>query len=59
MLSTQPNPLFSVAEIGVLNCPGCGNPMRLARIEPDKPGFDLRIFECPKCRTGESFLVAI
>jgi hypothetical protein len=50
MLSTQPNPLFSVAEIGVLNCPGCGNPMRLAPIEPDKPG---------KCGTGESFLVAI
>jgi hypothetical protein len=36
MLSTQPNPLLSVAEIGVLNCSGCGKPMRLARIEPDK-----------------------
>jgi hypothetical protein len=59
MLSTQPNPLLSVAEIGVLNCPGCGNPMRLAPIEPDKPGFDLHTFECSKCGTGESFLVAI
>ena len=59
MLSTQPNSLFSVAEIGVLNCPGCGNPMRLAPIEPDKPGFDLHTFECSKCGTGESFLVAI
>jgi hypothetical protein len=59
MLSTQPNPLFSVAEIGVLNCSGCGKPMRLARIEPDKPGFDLRTFECPKCSTRESFIVAI
>jgi hypothetical protein len=59
MLSIQPNSRFSVAEIGVLNCPGCGKPMRLARIEPDKPGFDLRTFECAKCSTGESFLVAI
>jgi hypothetical protein len=59
MLSTQSNPLFSVAEIGVLNSSGCGKPMRLARIEPDKPGFDLRCFECAKCNTGETFLVAI
>ncbi len=59
MLSIQPDPLFSVAEIGVLNCSGCGKPRRLARIEPDKPGFDLRIFECAKCSTGESFIVAI
>jgi hypothetical protein len=33
--------------------------MRLARIEPDKPGFDLRTFECAKCNAGESFIVAI
>ena len=59
MLSTQPNPLFSVAEIGILNCSGCGRPMRLACIEPDKPGFDLRTFECAKCNTDEIFLVAI
>jgi hypothetical protein len=59
MLSIQPNPLFSVAEIEVLNCSECGKPMRLACIEPDKPGFDLRTFECAQCNTGESFLVAI
>jgi DNA-directed RNA polymerase subunit RPC12/RpoP len=59
MLSTQPNPLFSVAEIGVLNCARCSKPMRLASIEPDKPGFDLRAFECPKCNSGKTFLVAI
>jgi hypothetical protein len=59
MLSTHPTPLFSVAEIGVLNCSGCGNPMRLACIEPGKPGFDLRSFECAKCNTGEAFLVVI
>jgi hypothetical protein len=59
MLSTQPNPLFSVAEIGILNCPRCGKPMRLTCIEPDKPGFDLRSFECAKCNTSEAFLAAV
>jgi len=59
MLSTQPNPVVSAVEIGILNCSGCGKPMRLACIEPAKPGFDLRTFECPKCNTGETFLVAI
>jgi hypothetical protein len=59
MLSTQPNPVLSVAEIGVLNCSGCGKPMRLSCIEPAKPGSDLRTFECAKCNTDETFLVAI
>jgi hypothetical protein len=59
MLVTQLNPIFSVAEIGILNCSECGKPMRLACIEPDKPGFDLRTFECAKCSTGRTFRVAI
>jgi hypothetical protein len=59
MLSTQPNPLFGVAEIGVLNCSGCGKPMRLACIEPETPGCDLRTFKCAKCNTGKTFLVVL
>jgi len=35
------------------------NLMRLACVEPDKAGFDLRTFECAKCNTGTTFLVAI
>jgi ribosomal protein S27AE len=31
-------------------CPKCGAPMRLTRIEPDKPGFARRSFECPRCQ---------
>jgi hypothetical protein len=58
MLSFQPNPILGVAEIGILNCSGCGKPMRLACIEPGKPGFDVRTFECSKCNTGTTFLVA-
>jgi hypothetical protein len=59
MLSTQPNPISSAAEIGILNCSGCGKSMRLACVEPDKAGFDLRTFECAKCNTGATFVVAI
>jgi hypothetical protein len=59
MLSTQPNPISGAAGTGILNCSGCGKPMRLACVEPDKPGFDLRTFECAKCNTGTTFLVAI
>jgi hypothetical protein len=53
MLSNQFNQIFSVAEFGIMNCSGCGKPMKLACVEPDKPGFDLRAFECaynlPRC----------
>jgi hypothetical protein len=31
-------------------CPACRVQMWLARIEPDKPGHDLRTFECPRCQ---------
>jgi len=31
-------------------CSKCGAPMWLFRIEPDKPGFALRSFECPRCQ---------
>ena len=31
-------------------CPKCGGGMWLARIEPtDKPDYDQRTFECPRC----------
>lgn len=33
--------------------------MSLARIEPDKPGYDLRTFECSKCDHVVSVVVKI
>jgi hypothetical protein len=30
-------------------CPECGCMMWLARIEARKPGYEERIFECPRC----------
>ena len=38
-------------------CPTCWAQMYLARIEPEKPGHDLRTFECPRCRHVETAVV--
>jgi hypothetical protein len=38
-------------------CPTCTAQMYLARIEPEKPGFDLRTFECPRCQHLETVVV--
>jgi hypothetical protein len=42
---------YTAAQPGIDHppCPKCGTHMWLARIEPDKPGHDLRRFECPAC----------
>ena len=34
---------------GQTQCPKCGSPMGLTRIEPDSPGIDRRTFECEQC----------
>jgi hypothetical protein len=57
--STQSDPLFSVAEIGVIPCAKCGKPMRLSSIEPTEPGLDLRTFDCNKCNHTVKFAVSI
>ena len=33
------------------NCPKCGTPMWLARIEPDEPNYDRRTYECARVRS--------
>jgi hypothetical protein len=33
--------------------------MALQIIEPERPGFDLRIYECPKCFGTETLVVSI
>jgi hypothetical protein len=38
-------------------CTKCGAPMILARIEPAKPGFDLRTFECAKCNNADQYII--
>ena len=39
------------------DCPQCAAQMYLARIEPEKPGHDLRTFECPRCQHVERAVV--
>jgi hypothetical protein len=40
-------------------CPKCGAMMSLRIIEPERPGFDSRTFECPKCYGSETFVASI
>jgi hypothetical protein len=40
-------------------CPQCGAMMSLRVIEPERPGFDSRTFECPKCYDTETFVASI
>jgi hypothetical protein len=39
------------------NCSRCGTRMSLVRIFPDKPGFDQRTFECPRCESEVTEIV--
>jgi transposase len=39
----------TTTEINAPQCPRCGSPMHLQRIEPDKPQHDRRIFYCERC----------
>jgi hypothetical protein len=41
------------------HCQKCGDTMALRIIEPERPGFDLRTFECPKCYDTEKVVVSI
>ena len=38
-------------------CTKCGAKMVLARVEPAKPGYDLRTFECTKCNNVDQYIV--
>jgi DNA-directed RNA polymerase subunit M/transcription elongation factor TFIIS len=40
-------------------CPDCESLMILSRLEPDKPGFDLRTYACLTCAATESIVVPI
>jgi hypothetical protein len=40
-----------------LLCAKCGNSMRLARIEPERPSHEIRTFECPTCGHCTSIVI--
>jgi len=49
---TPPSPVLALPP-----CPSCGTPMALNRIEPEKPGHEIRTFECLHCGTTENLVV--
>jgi DNA-directed RNA polymerase subunit RPC12/RpoP len=40
---------LSPAVMASPSCPKCGIRMLLVRIFPDRPGYDQRTYECPRC----------
>jgi hypothetical protein len=40
-------------------CSGCGKPLILTRIEPQEPGFDLRIYYCANCGSNDTILASV
>jgi len=48
-----------VAIIKSPHCSKCGETMPLRVIEPERPGFDLQTFECPKCYDTKTLVAAI
>src|SRR3977135_168244 len=40
-------------------CPKCGACMACRNLEPDRPGFASRTFECPKCYVNNTFVSSI
>jgi hypothetical protein len=42
-----------------LRCPKCEEMMALRFIEPERPGFDSRTFECPECFGTKTLVVSI
>ena len=59
MAQYQPAILYSPTLIR-LPCPKCrGAMMTLALIEPDKPGWEQRTFECQNCGHNQTSVVEI
>jgi hypothetical protein len=48
-----------VDRIKIPRCQKCGETMSLRIIEPERPGFDLRTFECPRCFGIETLVAPI
>ena len=40
-------------------CSKCGRPLLLTRIEPEEPGFDLRIYYCASCEANETVIAPV
>jgi hypothetical protein len=59
VVTTEGGYAMFVDRIKSPRCPKCGAMMSLRIIEPERPGFDSRTFECPKCYDTETFVASI
>lgn len=50
-------PRLPPAEPAPPPCTNCGGHLTLRRIEPATAGYDLRIYECPRCENTDQYLV--
>ena len=57
MSDSYPAPTLFRDRLMEAPCTKCGAQMVLARIEPAKPGYDLRTFECTKCNNVDQYIV--
>jgi uncharacterized protein (UPF0212 family) len=58
MPESHPLPDYISVQIRRPACPRCHTHMMLARIMPARMGFDIRMFECPKCDHVYEVMVA-
>ena len=56
MTQTAPA-LYLDSELAPSPCTKCGAVVHLARVEPAKPDFDLRTFECTSCNNVDQYIV--
>ena len=55
-MPASPTPALLCDRLMEATCTKCGAKMTLARIEPDKPDYDLRSFECTKCNNVDQYI---
>jgi hypothetical protein len=56
---SEANPPAATASVEYPICQRCGGLTHLARIEPDKPGYERRLFERAACGNSETILAKI
>jgi hypothetical protein len=60
MLHPKKNSLVALSAIEMIQrCSRCHTKMKLARITPGIPGFEIRSFECPECTHAIAQRVAV
>jgi transposase len=59
MLKPKKHSFVAFSAVESQRCPRCHTKMKLARITPGIPGFEIRSFECPECEHAIAQRVAV